>query len=244
MKTILRSLLRADDASCRGTSVRGCASRAPFATIDDVIEAHFSAHSSPDHPCRPTLAAALDHLGKRPANILETGSSAWGTNSTLLLDAYVASFGGELATVDIRPQPMRTLQAQCSPHTTLHCDDSVAFLKATAKEQSGRRIDLIYLDSWDVDWTDPLPSAIHGFHEFLAVLPWLKTCEGALLLVDDTPADRTIMQKVQPANEADFVTFQTAYGLPPGKGCLIKDYLANHGIGRQIAHTYQLLWAF
>ncbi len=46
------------------------------------------------------MKVAIELLGDRPARILETGSSAWGTNSSLLFDSYVHRFGGEFYTID------------------------------------------------------------------------------------------------------------------------------------------------
>jgi hypothetical protein len=48
------------------------------------------------------MRQAIHLLGQSPSVILETGMSAWGTNSSLLFDDYVCCFGGEFFTVDIR----------------------------------------------------------------------------------------------------------------------------------------------
>jgi hypothetical protein len=44
-------------------------------------------------------------------------------------------------------------------------------------------VDLLYLDSFDVDWDDPHPSALHHLHELCAAMPALKP--GAIVAVDD-----------------------------------------------------------
>jgi hypothetical protein len=172
--------------------------------------------------------------------ILETGSSAWGTNSSLLFDSYVNSFGGAFASVDLRPEPMFRLRSLCTERSEFFCDDSVSFLRKIAAQ--GLHPDLVYLDSWDVDWADPLASALHGFHEFLVVFPLLRN--GALLLVDDTPANSDVMLKVQPTNIVHFQRFSRIYGFAPGKGALIKNFLVKNAIGKEMTHEYQLLWAF
>lgn len=219
---------------------KGKASRAVFGTLDDLVDDHFTRHSQPDHVCRPTLAAALAMLSEKPAYIVETGSSAWGSNSSLLFDSYVNSFGGAFATVDIRLEPTFTLRGQCTRRTTLHCDDSVRFLARHVS--TDRRPDLVYLDSWDVDWDAPLPSAMHGLHEFMVLLPGLRS--GGLLLIDDTPRDETVMQRVQPRHVGAFAAFERAYGFPPGKGALVRNFLVQNSIGKQLRHDYQLLWQF
>ena len=219
-------------------SLRGIASRDSFESLDILIDDHFRKYSDSNHPCRETLTAALEKLDRKPAVILETGSSAWGANSSLLFDSYVNSFGGQFSSVDLRAEPMFTMRPLCSRRSEFACDDSVSFLKKFANHKTPP--DLVYLDSWDVNWTDPLASALHGFHEFLVVLPLFRT--GALLLVDDTPANCNVMQRVQPMFVDDFDRFTQVYGFTPGKGALIKNFLAKNAIGKQVAHDYQLLW--
>ena len=224
----------------RGRAIKGVATRETFQTIDALIEHHFHDHSEADHPCRETLSIALGMLAQRPASIVETGSSAWGTNSSLLFDSYVNSFGGEFATVDLRAEPMFTLRSKCSRRSSLHCDDSVSFLK---RHLSGGRVpQLVYLDSCDVDWGAPLQSMIYGLYEFLIIYPALN--RGSILLIDDTPRSADVMQKVQPKWIGEFQNFMSVYGIAPGKGALVKIFLEKNGIGAKIMHEYQLLWQF
>jgi len=219
---------------------KGKASRDVYSSVEDLVDMHFKHYSSETHVSRTTLDLALHLLGGKSANIIETGSSAWGTNSSLLFDGYVNSFGGSFKTVDVRLQPCLSLRDICSSKTELYCDDSVSFLNT--KLQTQTRIDLVYLDSWDVDWKNPVPSAIHGLKEFLAISDKLRN--GSLLLIDDTPADLSIMGKVQPKYKMNFEDFREIHGFYPGKGALIKQLLLSTGRGRKIAHEYQLLWQF
>lgn len=69
-----------------------------------------------------------------------------------------------------------------------------------------------------------MPSAIHGFHEFLTIYPLLIRKSG-LLLVDDTPGDEDIMLKVHKSKINEYNFFAHKYGFPPGKGALIKKFL-------------------
>jgi len=235
------NLVDESSAHLRGKVVaNGTVQRAGFTDVDSLIEDHFSRYSQSWHPCRVTLSRTLNMLRGNPALIFETGSSAWGTNSSLLFDSYINSFGGEFLTVDLRVEPMMTLANLCTAQTQLHCDDSVAFLKRNVSKI--RSADLVYLDSWDVDWMDPLPSAIHGFHEFMVIWPYMKP--GALLLVDDTPRDSTALMHVQPESVPSFVASAEQFRFMPGKGGLIKNFLVTNGIGSQIDHQYQLLWQF
>ena len=213
-----------------------------FPSVALLVEHHFKEYSVPDHPCRITLGMALQRLRGQEACIVETGSSAWGTNSSLLFDSYVSSFGGHFDTVDIRLEPSIRLRPLCCRKTRLHTDDSVVFLKRWAKQYQNQKIDLLYLDSWDVNWFAPESSALHGLAEFLAISRNLHT--GSLLLIDDTPYDASIMERVQPDRVEEFKQFQSQRGFLPGKGALVKMLLEQVGRGRLIAHDYQLLWEF
>jgi hypothetical protein len=193
--------------------------------------------SEPRHICRPTLSFALRRLMGRPSTIIETGSAAWGTKSSLLFDSYVNSFGGEFASVDTRVEPLWTLSRQCSPSARLFCDDSVSFLR---KHFSGKKIDLCYLDSWDLDLSDPMPAAIHGLQEFFCVLPSLRT-HGGLLLVDDTPRYPSYFGS---QSEKHWGQSLERFGVPPGKGSLIVDYIDKHKLATLLCHEYQVLYEF
>ena len=56
--------------------------------------------------------------------------------------------------------------------------DSVKFLE----EYSGNP-NLVHLDSWDLDITNPVPSMLHGWLEFVAIKD--KMPSGSIILVDD-----------------------------------------------------------
>jgi hypothetical protein len=45
------------------------------------------------------------------------------------------------------------------------------------------QIDLLYLDSFDLDWNNPHPSSFHDMKEFLAIKS--KINSGCLILIDD-----------------------------------------------------------
>lgn len=216
----------------------GTAVRTIYNDSKYLIDCHFKDFSTENHPCRTTMAHALELLENKPAHIIETGSSAWGTNSSLLFDSYVNSFGGKLDSVDIRPDPANSLKRLCSPKSRFFCNDSIAFLKKIASDQS--TIDLLYLDSWDVDWSDPVPSALHGLNEFLTIYPALQP--GSLLLIDDTPLDVDQLKNAHPDQIENFYAACKKYSFTPGKGSLVKIWLQERNIGQQLSHGYQLLW--
>jgi hypothetical protein len=109
--------------------------------------------------------------------------------------------------------------------------------------KSDQQFNLVYLDSWDVDWREPLPAAIHGFHEFLTVLPMLVASQG-LLLIDDTPLDNKLFASVTGHPPDVFDSFRAAYGFSPGKGGMIVEYLAKRNMAKKISHHYQVLYSF
>jgi len=218
-------------------SASGKKNREKEANLQTLLDRHFLAISQPQHPCRETLSMALSLLGELPALIIETGSSAWGTNSTMLFDSYCNSFGGLCRSVDIRLEPLLMLKPLATSHTTLYCNDSVSFLNELSVE--GNKIDLLYLDSWDVDWDDPMPSAIHGLNEYLAATKSLKT--GSLVLIDDTPKTVENIRAVQPLLAKPYELFCERFGFSPGKGALVKQLIDTSGRGTILAHEYQLL---
>ena len=167
------------------------------------------------------MLEALTLLEERPSRIVETGMSAWGTDSTRLFSAYVDTFGGEFWSVDIRLKPLLDLRASVSRHTVLTCGDSVRFLRRWVKHNRANcRVDFVYLDSFDLDALDPYPAALHGVREFFAIKPALRP--GSLLLVDDTPATPA---HCPPGMREAAEQFIAAEGVMPGKGMLIDRYL-------------------
>jgi hypothetical protein len=184
--------------------------------VYQLIEKHFNFWSTENHENRSAFEIALIALGGKSANIVETGTSAWGTDSTRIWDTYIRKFGGNLHSVDIRGAASRALLFQTSRNTHLVISDSVKFLA----ENPMPKTDLYFLDSWDLDFSNPIPSAIHGMLEFMAIKEQLKS--GSLLFVDDTPS-KLIFEDRNLRND-DF-EFERLFNCVPGKGALIKKYL-------------------
>jgi hypothetical protein len=107
--------------------------------------------------------------------------------------------------------------------------DSVQFLNSFSKIAPDKSVDLIYLDSWDVDWNNPFASAEHGKKELVAIRPLLRT--GVIIVIDDTPAS----MKWIPSSDQDVATkFKIEYGVLPGKGAFYNQALK--GIDFKIIH--------
>lgn len=201
--------------------------------IDDLVQNHFSTWSETDHVNREIFSLALHALGGSPATIIETGTSAWGTDSTRLWDSYVRKFGGSLFSVDIRREASQRLKWQLSKKSQLFINDSVDFLA----NESNLPADLYFLDSWDLDLGDPLPSAQHGLNEYLAIEPYLEP--GNLILIDDTPcALRLGDHQNLPAKAIEFIE---KYNQLPGKGAFICRELTKKFHFEVILHDYALL---
>jgi hypothetical protein len=206
-----------------------------------VIDSHFRSWAKDDFQrAREGFEIAFGILGGSPAEIVETGTSAWGTDSTRLFDSYVRSFGGNFQTVDIRLEPMKRLRREVSSNTLMVLGDSVNFLHSLAS--TGNKIDLFYLDSWDLDWADPFPSAEHGLAEWNALQPLAQT--GTLVLIDDTPLDLTWVPKRNrqwlPKAEQSLMR----NGWLPGKGALVLKQVESRTDVSILWHGYNLLLRF
>lgn len=162
----------------------------------------------------------FDHLCRHPRlrlglTLVETGCvrarEDWrGAGcSSLLFDAFAAAMDARFVSIDIDPRHCALVRKLC-PNTEVICGDSVATLNAVCNTVS--RIDLLYLDSYDVDWGNPHPSALHHLQELCAAARALLP--GSLVFVDDN----------KPGS---------------GKGMYVREYLKRVG-ATQICDAYQI----
>ena len=156
------------------------------------------------HANRAVAEKLFRVLKGRPLRVIETGTSAWGIDSTRLFDTYIRKYGGYLHSVDVRAKAGNLLIDKGGPlgnASHLHVADSVKFLKydmAEAIRSSFPRterdklpikelyesVDLFFLDSHDVDWESPDLSAFHGFSELMALLNPKYTMDQIIELED------------------------------------------------------------
>jgi hypothetical protein len=126
----------------------------------------------------------LESVRKASYVIVETGcvrQDDWiDGRATVLFDQFLQTREGCLYSVDIDADRCAYARSQVSDRTTVINEDSVSFLYRFAR---GQQIDLLYLDSYDVDWNDPHESALHHLKELYAAMPALKA--GSLVVVDD-----------------------------------------------------------
>ncbi len=202
----------------------------------DIVTNHFKYWLSLDHPNRKDFEIVISELNGAPANIIETGTSAWGTDSTRLWDNYVTHYGGSFQSVDIRSEPAKRLKRQVGKCTRLVVSDSITFLK---NDLPDGQIDVFFLYSWDVDWFNPLDSAIHGLIEFHTILPKLN--RGSILFVDDTPTSQDwLPDKFRESTQK----FENEYSVFPRKGALIlKELIGNPSI-EFLYHEYSVVLRF
>jgi hypothetical protein len=209
-----------------------------FDDVDELIEAHFARWSDSNHQNRKGLTLALKHTDKSEVSIIETGTSAYGTDSSRLFDSFVRSFGGKFFSVDISTYPSNRLKFAKSRNTKFFVMDSVEFLLSLEKLTGLKKVSLFYLDSWDVDWAHPLASAEHGKKEMLAIKPHLNP--GTVLVIDDTPA---FMEWIPEEGKEAAIRFQREFGVMPGKGAFFKEVLTDldHSV---LYHNYNLVLKF
>jgi SAM-dependent methyltransferase len=130
-------------------------------------------------------------------------------NSTRILNEIAGEVGAQFFTIDIKPKHCALARKLC-PNARVICGDSV--MELYRLRQVVERIDLLYLDSYDLDWDNPHPSSLHHFKELCAASSLLKS--GSVVFVDDN--HRRV-----------------------GKGMYVRDYM--RGIGAILIHDgYQI----
>jgi hypothetical protein len=133
------------------------------------------------------ITSKLEEL-ERPVTIIETGCSRYNDswegdgNSTVIWDRFVNYFGGLVYSVDIDPIATEHAKLLVSEKTNVITSDSVEWLKV-----ADLKADLLYLDSYDIDWNNPDPSMKHHAKELNASLHLLSI--GSIVAVDDNLPD-------------------------------------------------------
>jgi len=164
---------------------------------------------------------------ERPLLIIETGSVRQPGNwegdgqSTVLWGDFASHFDAEVHTVDLDPEPARLINGEMGlgEMVAAHTGDSVKFLHDLATNQPLRQIDLLYLDSYDLDVQNPYPSALHHLKELAAARPCLGP--GSVVAVDDN--------------------FLLDTGGYVGKGLLVEEWFSQVGI-KPLYCGYQFIW--
>lgn len=132
------------------------------------------------------MFAYLESKNKDNYLLVETGCArqdSWiDGRSTIQFDNFVRARGGRVVSVDLNPVNCQYSREHTSTQTNVFQEDSISFLSQLCRD-ADVSIDLLYLDSYDVDWEDVHPSALHHLMEICAAMPALKS--GSLVVVDD-----------------------------------------------------------
>lgn len=184
----------------------------------------------------------LDQLDG-PITIVETGCVRTAENwagdgqSTVLFDQYLQRCvaGSIGVAIDLDPRATALCRSLVSDRITVITGDSVAILAELGGrlKTAGRTPDLLYLDSYDVDWAWPIASAVHHLKELAAIAGALRA--ETLVMVDDSPASCRVVATT--AGEHNVIS-------PPtigGKGTFLGEYAARVGASPVFAH-YQAGW--
>ena len=209
-----------------------------FDTTDDSYTL-FSYKGIPKHINYLTFKELFKNMSliKDPI-ILESGIASAGTQSTYLFNEYVRKYGGKLWSVDINQDLVIKNEGNMCPATTLVCDDSVSFFNKWINNHNNVQANVIYLDSWDLDFYNPIPSGQHGLNEYKALLPTIK--KNTLLLIDDTPSTPYWLDS-RGQLFLDMVKYYDVNNCLPGKGMYVLNEPKNATI---LLHQYQVLYKF
>ena len=179
-----------------------------------------------------------------PIIIVETGCLRDKDNflldgqSTLLFDKYTLSRGekSKVYTVDINPNSIKVCKQVVSDNVEISTDDSVRYLNKLSHNffLNKTKVSMFYLDSFDVDWRYPYPSAAHHLKELTASTRILN--EKTLVVVDDAPTNMNVIQGDN-NNEWKKITVP----MVGGKGFLVNEYAAQIGAKLLFAH-YHAAW--
>lgn len=188
------------------------------------------------HICYYTMYEALIQLNKQNRNhytIVETGCGTGGTKSTLLWDKFVNHTGGKVLSVDLNANSVKISNELTSNKTKVTHSDSLDYLPTLTD-----KIDFLYLDSYDANFLDPLPSAEHHLKEFNIVKHLLH--KGSIILIDDTPVNPQWLDDGE--NSPLYSRLKNNFDKDlSGKGSLVCKELEKMG-ATKILHQYQVLW--
>ena len=162
--------------------------------------------------------------------IVETGTlrnaGHWpdGQSSYVFRD-FIEHFGGKLITIDISAENMLACQTYLQQHFKDSERAQVQFTVAdavVALQKIQEPVDLIYLDSYDFDPHNPMPSMLHHMKELLSCQKILAQKPNVLVGVDDN--------------------FKTPE-LRHGKGYLVKEWVKQVGY-KVLLDDYQFIFEY
>ncbi len=191
----------------------------------------------------------FQHLdqSETPVIIVETGCvrnmNPWAMSgeghSTILFDQYVnfRNDGSTVFSVDISAEAVKVCRSLVGPKVTVHEGDSVDFLNNLTKtlKNEDKAIDLLYLDSYDVDWNYWFPSAAHHLKELLSA--WRCVSKDTLVVVDDCPMNANLIAD----NAGQYHLDRFYKPIVGGKGRLVAEFAEQVNVPMVFSH-YQHAW--
>ena len=197
----------------------------------------------------------FNYLDSKPTPIIivETGCLREPNNfqdgqSTLLFDKYTLSRGedSKVYTVDINIKCTKACQQAVSKNVEITTEDSICYLNKLSQKflKNKIKVSIFYLDSFDVDWRYPYPSAAHHLKELTAINRILH--EDTLVVVDDAPANANIthidqINKNQEKKDWKILSSPSPSPTIGGKGFLVHEYASHVGAQLVFSH-YQAAW--
>lgn len=110
--------------------------------------------------------------------IREAGNWAGDGQSTLVWNMAAGVLAGHVTTIDIDPIGAQLVDELDLNHTTAITGDSLEVLRKLSAP-----VDLLYLDSFDIDFNHPEPAQDHHLREIAAA--WHLCRPGTVVAVDD-----------------------------------------------------------
>ncbi len=208
--------------------------------VDELVDLHFNFYSSIEHVNYEMFKFLLSNFENNPLKILETGSSAYGTKSSHLFVNYIKKFGGEFTTVDMNPDIRNQFLPYLKDNIKFVVSDSVEYL-SNMKRTNLKELDIVYLDSYDVDLNNPEPSENHGYNEFYSIEKYLKS--GCIVAIDDTPKNFSMFSNFTESSIKIYKDRKKQLGdnYVPGKGSKIILNLKTFNNFKIIYHEYSLV---
>jgi hypothetical protein len=166
--------------------------------------------------------------------VVETGTM-WtkpeegaGAFTLIMADLIKNHTGGRLFTIDISPDAIEKCKANTldyADHITYVTSDSINFLKNYSRSLM---TDLFFLDSYDLDVNDPIPSQIHHLRELLAIYDYAS--QGVMIGVDDNFLPNTSIYWNWLDDQGNILSTQTVDtgNSIIGKGTLVDRFLLDN----------------
>jgi hypothetical protein len=153
--------------------------------------------------CQTLLNSINEDFNFDKLIVLETGASSNYNDGMfgLFLGYVTKKTNGKMTSVDISStvvEKSKKIFEDAIPRLnySIYDKDSVSFLKHTQEIPN-----LVHLDSWDFNLYDPLPSALHGWREFIAIESKME--KGSIIIIDDNYISGTFLEWIHGDGRVD-----------------------------------------